>query len=139
VASIVTTKNWIVLTCHIAGNKKDELGLHYDYESNCLLNDRDGHLWVGTDRGINIMSLHNETFSRYDHRTRFTGTQLQLPYSEVTGTFAAANGDLYIGYWGQGICLAGPSLTFEGILSLQPGWPWPSLMIMALYGACPAS
>ena len=98
---------------HITGNKQDELGLHYDYESNCLLNDRDGHLWIGTDRGINIMSLHKENFSRYDHRSSFAGSQLKLPDSEVTGTFAASNGDVYIGYWGKGFAWLDPQLRLK--------------------------
>lgn len=105
---------------HIPGNKQDELGLHYDYETNCLLNDRDGHLWVGTDRGINIMSLHNETFSRYDHRTRFAGSDLKLPSSEVTGTFTASNGDVYIGYWGKGFAWLDPHLHLKAHYPYDP-------------------
>lgn len=106
---------------NIIGNNADKLGLHYNYESNCLLSDRDGHLWVGTDRGINIMSLHNLSFSRLDHRSRFPGTDLQLPRSEVTGVFVASNGDAYIGYWGAGFAWLDGQLQLKALYPHGPG------------------
>ncbi len=45
-ASTATTKKKASTSnCPVTNN--DELGLHYDYETNCMLIDRDGHLWVG--------------------------------------------------------------------------------------------
>ncbi|WP_295121995.1 sensor histidine kinase [uncultured Chitinophaga sp.] len=90
-------------TEHIFGNNKDELGLHYDYEVNCFLNDRDGHLWVGTDLGVNILSLHSQSFTRLDHRSNVALNGATLPRSEVTDIFQSSTGDVFIGYWGQGI------------------------------------
>ncbi|GAA0536238.1 sensor histidine kinase [Chitinophaga japonensis] len=87
---------------NIRADNADDLGLHYDFESNCLLADREGHLWIGTDKGVNILSLHNPTFRLMDHRTEFSGTRLRLPRAEVTDLFQATNGDIYVGYWGQG-------------------------------------
>jgi ligand-binding sensor domain-containing protein/two-component sensor histidine kinase len=88
-------------TVRITGNNEDDRGLHYDFESNCFLTDREGHLWIGTDRGVNILSLHNPTFRMMDQRTEF-GTGLRLPRAEVTDLFQASNGDVYAGYWGKG-------------------------------------
>jgi ligand-binding sensor domain-containing protein/two-component sensor histidine kinase len=90
----------------IAGNNADPLGLHFNYESNCLLHDRDGHLWVGTDRGINMMSLHNQSFTRLDYRRKF-------PDGEVTGVYRAPDGDAYIGYWGKGFAWLSPDLELR--------------------------
>ncbi|RAJ04286.1 two component regulator with propeller domain [Chitinophaga skermanii] len=87
---------------NILRNNDDDLGLHYDYETNCFLSDRDGHLWIGTDRGINILSLHQQAFHRIDHRTSFATTKSQLPRSEITGLFQSSLGDVYVGFWGQG-------------------------------------
>lgn len=98
---------------HIPGNKNDDLGLHLDYEVNCMYSDREGHMWVGTDHGVNIMSLHNQTFSRLDHRARFPNTGKQLPNAEVTGVFNASNGDVYIGYWGEGVAWLDPQLRLK--------------------------
>ncbi|MCK7559319.1 hypothetical protein MKQ70_31880 [Chitinophaga sedimenti] len=88
---------------HITGNRKDELGLHYEYEVNCFLNDRDGHLWIGTDLGVNILSLHSQSFTRLDHRSNVSANDAKLPRSEVTDIFQGPNGDVFIAYWGQGL------------------------------------
>lgn len=105
---------------HIPGNNADALGLHFNYESNCLLSDREGHMWVGTDVGINIMSLHNQSFTRLDHRARFPGTAKQLPQAEVTGVFSATNGDVYIGYWGAGFAWLSPKLHLKEYFTKLP-------------------
>lgn len=91
-----------IFDVNIMAHNHDDLGLHYNYESNCFLSDRDGHLWVGTDAGVNIVSLHNQSLYRLDHRTRFKNTGARLPRSEVTGLFQSSTGDIFIGYWGQG-------------------------------------
>lgn len=98
----------------IPGNNADPLSLHFNYESNCLLHDRDGHLWVGTDRGINMMSLHNQSFTRLDYRRNF-------PNAEVTGIYRATNGDAYIGYWGQGFVWLDPELKVKQHFTYSPG------------------
>ncbi|UYQ93373.1 histidine kinase [Chitinophaga horti] len=88
---------------HISGNNKDELGLHYDYEVNCFLNDRDGHLWIGTDVGVNILSLHSQSFTRLDHRSNVSASGTRLPRSEVTDIYQSPQGDVFLGYWGEGL------------------------------------
>lgn len=91
-----------VFALNIRANNEDEQGLHYNFETNCLFHDREGHLWAGTDRGVNILSVHNRTFRMLDHRTVFSGTAARLPRGEVTDLFQATNGDVYAGYWGKG-------------------------------------
>jgi ligand-binding sensor domain-containing protein len=86
----------------ITANNTDGKGFHYTYEANCFLSDREGHLWIGTDLGVNILSLHNKTFRILDNRTTFPNTIQHLPATEVTGIFQASNGDVYVGYWGKG-------------------------------------
>lgn len=86
----------------IIANNADEKGFHYTYEANCFLSDREGHLWIGTDRGVNILSLHNKTFRLLDDRIQFPNTKEHLPATEVTGIYQATNGNVYVGYWGQG-------------------------------------
>lgn len=93
----------------LEGNNEPK-GLHYAYEVNCFMNDREGHLWVGTDAGINILSLHSKSFRFLDHKTNFAKTTAKLPDAEVTGVFKASNGDVYIGYWGQGLGRLSPNL-----------------------------
>ncbi|WP_160713848.1 sensor histidine kinase [Chitinophaga solisilvae] len=87
---------------NITGDNSDDRSFHYDYEANCFLSDREGHLWIGTDHGVNILSMHNSTFRMLDHRTTFEHTREKLPAAEVTGIYQATNGDVYVGYWGKG-------------------------------------
>ncbi|PSL48704.1 two component regulator with propeller domain [Chitinophaga niastensis] len=87
---------------NITADNTDEQGFHFNYEANCFLSDREGHLWIGTDHGVNILSLHNKSFRRLDHRTTFPNTKEQLPATEVTGIYQATNGNVYVGYWGRG-------------------------------------
>ncbi|WP_298710664.1 two-component regulator propeller domain-containing protein [Chitinophaga sp.] len=87
------------------GPTKDSLGLHLNYETNCLVPDRDGHLWVGTDVGVNILSLHNEGFTRLDQPT------YPAPGAEVTGLLTAKNGDVYMASWGGGFSHLRPDLS----------------------------
>jgi len=96
---------------NIAANNDDEKGFHYTYEANCFLSDREGHLWIGTDRGVNILSLHNKTFRLLDSRTSFPNTSKRLPVAEVTGIYQAANGNVYVGYWGTGFSRLTPELN----------------------------
>lgn len=87
---------------NIKADNKDDKGLHYDFEVNCFLADRDGRLWMGTDRGINILGLLDPSFHIMDHRTVFKGTDARLPEEEVTGLFQDSKGNIYAGYWGKG-------------------------------------
>ncbi|NLR65532.1 histidine kinase [Chitinophaga varians] len=99
---------------NITSNNADERGFHYDYEANCMLSDREGHLWIGTDRGVNILSIHNTSFRMLDHRTVFQKTKERLPAAEVTGIFQASNGDVYVGYWGKGFSRLSSRLQLLG-------------------------
>jgi ligand-binding sensor domain-containing protein len=100
-------------TVNIRAGNDDAQGLHYDYEANCFLNDRDGHLWIGTDKGINVLSLHNHSFRIFDSRTTFQHTLLRLPEAEVTGLFQSKNGDVYVGYWGRGFSRLNASMELK--------------------------
>ncbi|WP_291914757.1 sensor histidine kinase [Chitinophaga sp. CB10] len=96
---------------NISGNNNDPQGLHYDYEANCIMSDREGHLWIGTDHGVNILSLYSESFKTLDQRTPFLPQNQKLPQAEVTGIFQGANGNVYIGYWGKGFACLSPDLA----------------------------
>jgi ligand-binding sensor domain-containing protein len=94
-------------TTHIVSDNNDETGLHYAYEVNCFLNDRDGYLWIGTDEGVNILSLPDKSFRTMDYNTP------GLPKAEVTGLFQDSKGYIYAGYWGKGFSWMTPSMTVK--------------------------
>lgn len=92
---------------HIVADNKDEDGLHYAYEVNCFLNDRDGYLWIGTDEGVNILSLPDKSFHIMDDNAA------GLPKAEVTGLFQDSKGYIYAGYWGKGFSWMTPSMVLK--------------------------
>ncbi|MVT12339.1 sensor histidine kinase [Chitinophaga tropicalis] len=100
-------------TANIKADNTDDKSLHYDFEVNCFLNDRDGRLWIGTDRGVNILGLQDPSFRIMDHRTRFHNTTTHLPRTEVTGLFQDSNGNIYAGYWGKGFSWLQPGLELK--------------------------
>ncbi|SHM21666.1 Two component regulator propeller [Chitinophaga jiangningensis] len=104
---------------NIPGNNNDPQGLHYDYEANCIMSDREGYLWIGTDHGINILSLHGQSFNTLDQRTSFLSPNTKLPQAEVTGLFQGTNGNVYIGYWGKGFACLSPDLTSANLYTHQ--------------------
>ncbi|WP_170117742.1 sensor histidine kinase [Chitinophaga ginsengisoli] len=101
-------------TTNIQAHNEDDQSLHYDFEVNCFLNDRNGRLWVGTDLGVNILNMPDSSFRIMDHRTVFKGTEERLPRAEVTGLFQDSRGNIYAGYWGKGFNWLNPSLELKG-------------------------
>ncbi len=99
---------------NIRAHNEDDQDLHYDFEVNCFLSDRNGRLWVGTDLGVNILSIPDNSFRIMDHRTVFKGSEDRLPKTEVTGLFQDSHGNIYAGYWGRGFCWLNPSLELLG-------------------------
>lgn len=87
---------------NIKANPADDQSLHYDFEVNCFLNDRNHRLWIGTDLGVNILNMLDSSFRIMDHRTIFQSTHQRLPRAEVTGLFQDSRGNIYAGYWGKG-------------------------------------
>lgn len=83
---------------NIRANNEDDKRLHYDFEVNCFLNDRDGRLWIGTDRGLNILNPPDQAFRIMDERD----ANARLPRAEVTDLFQDSRGNIYAGYWGKG-------------------------------------
>jgi ligand-binding sensor domain-containing protein/two-component sensor histidine kinase len=98
---------------NIKADNEDDQSLHYDFEVNCFLNDRDGRLWVGTDLGVNILSMPDSSFRIMDDRTLFKGTGKRLPRTEVTGLFQDSRGNIYAGYWGKGFSWLHPGLELR--------------------------
>jgi ligand-binding sensor domain-containing protein/two-component sensor histidine kinase len=90
---------------NVRADNNDDQRLHYNFEVNCFLNDRDGRLWIGSDRGINILNTPDPSFGIMDLRN--------LPRAEVTGVFEDKTGNLYVGYWGEGVSWLSPSLAFK--------------------------
>ncbi|HRO39794.1 MAG TPA: two-component regulator propeller domain-containing protein [Flavobacteriales bacterium] len=69
-----------------------------------LIADGDGHMWVGTNRGLNEWRPAENSFIRYSSRSGFTGIEAK-PGSVVRTT----SGDLWFGTANGAICVGPPS------------------------------
>ncbi|SFW88474.1 ligand-binding sensor domain-containing protein [Chitinophaga sancti] len=94
---------------NIRANNDDDKRFHYDFEVNCFLNDRDGRLWIGTDRGLNILNPPDRAFHIMDQRD----PNAKLPRAEVTDLFQDDLGNIYAGFWGKGFSWLSPSLQLK--------------------------
>lgn len=94
---------------NIRSENEDDKRFHYDFEVNCFLNDRDGRLWIGTDRGLNILNPPDPAFRIMDQRD----SNAKLPQSEVTGLFQDYKGNIYAGYWGKGFSWLSSNLQLK--------------------------
>jgi ligand-binding sensor domain-containing protein len=86
----------------ISGKNIDQKGLQYNYNFQCMTEDRDGNLWLGTDRGINIFNPYNQYFSSITHEETNPSS---LPKNEITSFIQDHNGWSYVGTWGGGFSI----------------------------------
>ncbi|HXL57629.1 MAG TPA: two-component regulator propeller domain-containing protein, partial [Chitinophagaceae bacterium] len=68
--------------------------LHYDYYISALYEDKEGNIWVGTDKGINIFNPVVQQFNTLDENT--------FPKTEIEKIFQTSTGDILVGTWGKG-------------------------------------
>ncbi len=67
---------------------------------NCVLQTRDGFLWIATMNGLN--RFDGTHFKVYQHDF---SDPLSLPENYVMSLFEDHNGNLWVGTWGGGLCL----------------------------------
>ncbi len=72
--------------------------LHYNYAVTFLDQDKEGNIWVGTDRGINIFNPYIPAFNTVDENSPLS-TFKKL---EITGILETSTGNILIGTWGKG-------------------------------------
>jgi ligand-binding sensor domain-containing protein len=67
---------------------------------NCLLQDRRGFLWVGTENGLNRFDARTDGFQRFLHEPNDPKT---LGSNRVTTIFEDRQNRLWVGCWGGGL------------------------------------
>ncbi|MEZ5197036.1 MAG: two-component regulator propeller domain-containing protein [Bacteroidales bacterium] len=96
-------------------------GLSDDYIY-CLLQDKSGNVWAGTDNGINICNLRNEEVAN-QHLSVDDG----LPDFIVTALVEDKEGNIWIGMFDKGFCFYDTQKE-EFISPLKPGsWKYGSV------------
>lgn len=63
--------------------------------ASCILEDKDGNIWIGTtDKGINVLSIKNDTIAHFWHHTWDANS---LPSNKVECLFCDSSGRVWIG------------------------------------------
>jgi ligand-binding sensor domain-containing protein/anti-sigma regulatory factor (Ser/Thr protein kinase) len=94
----------------ISGKNSERRGLEYNYVFQSISEDRDGNLWLGTDKGISIFNPYRQYFYTIAHQENNSAS---LPKHEITSFLQAHNGALYIGTWGGGFSVYDSAYTFQ--------------------------
>ena len=94
----------------INADPDNSLGIQYNFEIFWIMQDREGNLWLGTDKGINIFNPYNQYF----HVMRNTpGKENTLPQREITCVIQTKRGDILVGTWGGGIVVYNNQWQFK--------------------------
>ena len=104
-------------------NNEDPYGLHLtiqSYTPMCAMTDRDGNIWAGTDKGINIFNPDKQRFYTYGSRNNLSGGH--FPDYNASGFLQTPeDGDVYVGYYffDGGITRLDSNLNFKRKYLLQ--------------------
>ncbi|MDP4261868.1 MAG: two-component regulator propeller domain-containing protein [Bacteroidota bacterium] len=84
----------------ITGGKESTQDVRYNYDINCIFQDREENIWLGTDKGITVFNPYRQYFQSVHHDD---SNPLSLPKNEIQECIEARNGDILAGTWGGGI------------------------------------
>ena len=98
-------------------DNKDPYGLYSNPESFWnvrVLIDREGNVWAGADKGINVFNPCRQYFSYYDSRNSRSGP-VTFPSCNASGFLQTGNGDVYVSYYNNdgGIVRLDSNLQFK--------------------------
>ena len=91
---------------------------HFNNTINCIAEDRDGSIWIGTDKGINIFNPYKQPFHFVDIDPKIKFPKKKL---ETTDFIQLTNGKLLVATWGGGVILFDTKLNTELYLSYKNG------------------
>jgi ligand-binding sensor domain-containing protein/two-component sensor histidine kinase len=94
----------------INSNPKQQSGLHFDKAINCLFEDKDGYIWIGTDEGINIFNPYVSTFKNIS--LNFLQREPATPVNVMNAT-QASNGDIWMATWRSGLVVLDSNFNFK--------------------------
>jgi len=84
-------------------------GQSYNFKINCLMQDKDENIWLGTDKGITVFNPYIQSFNSLTHLKEAPS----VPRSEILSFFQCRTGDLLIGTWGGGISIYDEHFNFK--------------------------
>jgi ligand-binding sensor domain-containing protein len=92
----------------IPSNLTDPAGLFLNSEIHCIFSDKDGDLWIGTDKGINLFNPDKQPFHFFenDPTHRFSHSKIESMDFLESGT-----GELWVASWGGGVTVFDSNLN----------------------------
>ncbi|HET9825128.1 MAG TPA: two-component regulator propeller domain-containing protein, partial [Chitinophagaceae bacterium] len=94
----------------INANPDNSRGIQYNFEIFWIMQDREGNLWLGTDKGINIFNPYNQNFQVVRNTP---GTNNTLPHREITSLIQTKRGNILVGTWGGGVVVYDSQWRFK--------------------------
>ena len=110
---------------YILHQQGNNLSLQYHHEIENIFQDREGTIWVATDKGISLFNPYRQYFTTLIHQKHYPAP---LPESEINGVLQTAHGELLVGSWGNGINVYDRQLKFRNNISFRPDVPEKNLI-----------
>ncbi|MEO5681567.1 MAG: two-component regulator propeller domain-containing protein [Chitinophagaceae bacterium] len=88
----------------------NSLANRFSYAVNCVFQDREENLWLGTDRGITIFNPYRKYYRTIHHEEN---NPASLPKSEITSFIQTSTGHILAGTWGGGITVFDSNFQFK--------------------------
>jgi ligand-binding sensor domain-containing protein len=85
-------------------------GLHLTDVINCLYEDKEGNIWVGTDKGVNFFNPSRQAFHFFENDPE---NKLEDRKKETMDFLQTDQGDLWVASWGAGIAVFDPNLKIK--------------------------
>ncbi|MDQ6763115.1 MAG: hypothetical protein M3015_10885, partial [Bacteroidota bacterium] len=82
----------------IPANNNIPYAFHCDYDIYPLYLDREGNIWVGTDKGINVFNPSLQQFNNVDENS--LSSSFKKP--DLTSIFQTSTSNILVGSWGKG-------------------------------------
>jgi len=95
-------------------------GLAFNAVIHCLFEDREGNIWIGTDRGINIFNLSQQPFHFFENEPFHKPPN---PKDESMDFIETGGGYLWVATWGGGVTIYDAHLNAKKNLIHRPGDP----------------
>lgn len=100
----------------VLADDNDKISTLFDFHFNCIFQDRDENIWLGSDKGITIFNPYRQYF-RYIHHEE--GNNASLPKNEIQCTIQTRSGDILASTWGGGITVYDSNWHFKRNITLH--------------------
>lgn len=97
--------------------QKNRLGIQYHTDVNCLFQDREENIWVGTDRGICIFNPYRQNFTALQAKQYEQADPSASKY--LNAVIETNKGDILVGTWGNGITVYDKNRNFKKTMEFK--------------------